>query len=228
VTEKFVPVSIEIAYSGRRARRGREVHPREAEAALVERLDRRDAERDNPQRGAVLWTRSARGLEKWNELPEADRKPGLALDDLGSADPALDLAPPAGGLVLNVFIRSLDRTRAASCRADEDRPDNAGAAPIDARRSATISGSRRGGRVDSNQKRSRRRSCRPPCRFYLKDSATASRDVRVQYGGYTGTMTRSCRRRRSISRIGEGQRPRIQLAGGSSSTRRRRSSRGST
>jgi formylglycine-generating enzyme required for sulfatase activity len=44
------------------------------------------------------------GVRRWRALPEAKRR---ALDDLGSYDAALDPAPPARGLILEVFARAL-------------------------------------------------------------------------------------------------------------------------
>src|SRR5690348_3627197 len=56
-------------------------------------------------RKALRW-----GLEAWNRLPEAERKPGaLLVSDLGKVDPRYSRKPPPGGLILNVYARILDR-----------------------------------------------------------------------------------------------------------------------
>ncbi len=47
------------------------------------------------------------GLEKWRQLPRAERGPGVKLEDLGKYDPAYNLTPPPGGLIANVYIRRL-------------------------------------------------------------------------------------------------------------------------
>jgi len=53
------------------------------------------------------------GLEKWKELPEEERKPGLALQSFGDVDvdPSFEkcYAPPEGGLKLKVYFRPLKR-----------------------------------------------------------------------------------------------------------------------
>jgi len=192
VTEKFVPVSIEIAYSGRRpdaeGKFIREKLKRPSWNGWIAATPNGTILNEEPYLDLVL----LRGLEKWNELPEADRKPGLALDDLGSADPALDLVPPAGGLVLNVFIRSLDRTASGKLVAPMKIDlNNAGAPPIDAQAQRDhfwISAEEAASIIES-------KTVAPfladrLCRFYLKDSATCIPGTSAsRYGGYTGAMT---------------------------------------
>jgi len=199
VLEKFVPVSIEIAYSGRRP---------DVEGKFIrERLKRPSWNgwiaatpngvilNEEPYLDLVI----LRGLEKWAALPEADRKPGLQLEDLGSADPALDLVPPAGGLVLQVFIRSLERnatgTLVAPMKIDLN---NAGAAPIDAqaqRDHLWMTAEEAASIVPADPSK----GSRSPvpcfladriCRFSLKDSATCIPGTSAsKYGGYTGALT---------------------------------------
>jgi len=133
-----------------------------------------------------------RGLEKWNALPEADRKPGLALEDLGSADPALDLAPPTGGLILNVFIRSLERTATGKLVAPlKIDLNNAGALPIEAqaqRDHLWITAEEAASLILADRNLSF--LVDRICRFYLKDSATCIPGTSAsKYGGYSGSMT---------------------------------------
>jgi hypothetical protein len=188
-----VPVSIEIAYSGKRA---------DVEGKFIrERLKRPSWNgwiactpngtilNEEPYLDLVL----QRGLEKWNELPESERRPGLKLEDLGSADPALDLAPPEGGLVLNVFIRSLSRNASGRlivpARIDLN---NAGAEPIAAQAQRDhfwITAEEASSLISSDPL--------PPfladriCRFYLKDSATCIPGTSAsRYGGYSGSLTK--------------------------------------
>jgi hypothetical protein len=56
--------------------------------------------------GKLLSGGLAEGLKKWKALPKEER---TRLDDLGRYDPRRDPAPPAGGLVLKVFSRPLER-----------------------------------------------------------------------------------------------------------------------
>lgn len=54
-----------------------------------------------------------RGLKKWNELPESERKPGaIKVPERGDIDPkrAVAVKPPAGVLVIRVYNRQLGRT----------------------------------------------------------------------------------------------------------------------
>jgi hypothetical protein len=192
-------VSIEIAYAGRRP---------DAEGKFIrERLKRPSWNgwiattpngtilNDEPYLDLVI----LRGLEKWNGLPEEERRPGLKLEDLGSADPALDLAPPAGGLVLGVFIRALER----SAKGDLVAPikidlSNAGALPIEAqaqRDHLWLTGEEAAAVIPADRSKGSR-SPVPPfladriCRFYLKDSATCIPGTSAsKYGGYSGSLT---------------------------------------
>jgi hypothetical protein len=71
-----------------------------------------------------------KGLAAWNSLPEEERR---KCDDLGPVDPAYDLAPPEGGLVLEVFIRSLRRDgKGRLYKPAQVELSNAGAMPIEA------------------------------------------------------------------------------------------------
>jgi len=54
-----------------------------------------------------------RGLKKWNELPEAERKPGaIEIPDRGPIDPkrAAAIKPPAETLIIRVYNRQLGRS----------------------------------------------------------------------------------------------------------------------
>jgi hypothetical protein len=59
--------------------------------------------------GRLLSHDLSAGLKAWKALKPADRK---HLDDLGTLDRRLDPAPPAGGLVVQVFARGLQPDRA--------------------------------------------------------------------------------------------------------------------
>lgn len=139
----------------------------------------------------------SKGLAKWNALPEAERAPGMKLDDLGPVDSDLDLAPPPGGLVLKVFIRSLSRDSKGSLYVPAKMDlDNAGAIAIDAQAQRdhfwmTAS--------EANSLLSLRPGKEPApapdflgeriFRYYLKDSATCiPGTAAAQFGGYTGTL----------------------------------------
>jgi len=51
-----------------------------------------------------------RGLRDWQRLPEASRKPGaIKVDDPATRDARFARTPPAGGLIVNVYTRILDR-----------------------------------------------------------------------------------------------------------------------
>ena len=192
VREKFVPVSIEIAYSGRRpdaeGKFIREKLKRPSWNGWIAATPNGTILNEEPYLDLVI----LRGLEKWAELPADERKPGLKLDDLGSADPALDLAPPPGGLVLSVFIRSLGRNASGKLIVPMKIDlNNAGAAPIDAQAQRDhfwITADESASLIQS--------STVPPflvdriCRFYLKDSATCIPGTSAsKYGGYSGSMT---------------------------------------
>lgn len=50
------------------------------------------------------------GLTKWKRLPESERKPGaISVEDAGRIDSRFTRTPSAGGLIVNVFTRLLDR-----------------------------------------------------------------------------------------------------------------------
>jgi hypothetical protein len=51
-------------------------------------------------------------LAKWNKLPEARRKPGaVTVPDAGKLDGGYTRKPPAGGLVVNVYARALEKSQ---------------------------------------------------------------------------------------------------------------------
>ncbi len=51
------------------------------------------------------------GLREWKKLPESERAPGaVKIDDLKAVDQEYVLKPPAGGLVLDVAVRLLDKS----------------------------------------------------------------------------------------------------------------------
>ncbi len=53
-----------------------------------------------------------KGLTEWNRLPDSERRAGaVKVPDLGKIDRQYTRTPPAGGLVLNVFTRILERKR---------------------------------------------------------------------------------------------------------------------
>jgi hypothetical protein len=57
------------------------------------------------------------GLREWGKLPEGRRRPGaMTVEDAGKADPRYARRPPAGGLVVRVYTRILDRDRGELCR----------------------------------------------------------------------------------------------------------------
>ena len=58
----------------------------------------------------LLAHQPAEGLKKWKEIPPEQRK---LMVDFGDYDPALDPAPPAGGLRLKVFARAFTRNGGA-------------------------------------------------------------------------------------------------------------------
>ena len=170
-----------------------------------------------------------RGLEKWNDLPEAERKPGLQLEDLGSADPALDLAPPAGGLILNVYIRSLTRNSRGELRVPlKIDLQNPGAEPIDAqaqRDHLWITADEAASLIPSDAKPGKQ-SMVPRfladriCRFYLKDTATCIPGTSAsKYGGYSGVFSSTVAEgkgglvRLNLEGLANGNGPAFQLRG---------------
>jgi hypothetical protein len=53
-----------------------------------------------------------KGLAAWNRLPDDERRPGaVKVPDPGKIDTRYTRTPPAGGLILNVYTRILDRDR---------------------------------------------------------------------------------------------------------------------
>ena len=191
VKEKFVPVSIEIAYSGRRpdveGRFIREKLKRPSWNGWIAATPNGTILNEEPYLDLVI----QRGLDKWNALSEDERK---KLDDLGSPDPALDLAPPKDGLVLNVFIRALDRTASGKLVAPiKIDLNNAGAAPI------ASQAQRDKFWITADEAASLIESERVPafladriCRYYLKDSATCIPGTSAsRYGGYSGSMRKT-------------------------------------
>lgn len=228
VREKFIPVSIEIAYSGRRP---------DVEGKFIrERLKRPSWNgwiaatpngvilNEEPYLDLVIH----KGLQRWNELPEAERRPGLALEDLGPVNPDLDLAPPPGGLVLKVFIRSLARDGKGKLHAPAKVDlNNPGAPPIDAqaqRDHLWITAEEASSLVDGPRSKGQK-SPVPAfladriCRFYLKDSATCIPGTSSsKYGGYSGTMTSVVAETGSVLRLrlegsAQGNGPEFQLKG---------------
>lgn len=191
VREKFVPVSIEIAYSARRTdaegRFLREKLKRPSWNGWIAATPNGTILNEEPYLDLVI----QRGLEKWAELPADERK---KMDDLGSADPALDLAPPQGGLVLNVFIRSLSRTSTGKLivpmKIDLNNP---GAAPIEAqaqRDKFWMTAEEAASLMPSDRTQVPQFLVDRICKFYLKDSATCIPGTSSsKYGGYSGSMT---------------------------------------
>jgi len=199
VLEKFIPVSIEIAYAGRRS---------DVEGKFIrERLKRPSWNgwiaatpngvilNEEPYLDLVI----QKGLQRWNDLPEAERSPGMALEDLGPADPSLDLTPPAGGLILKTFIRSLARDAKGELMAPATVDlGNAGAPPIpaQAQRDHLWLMAEEAASLLPAQGTQGHRSPVPPfladriCSFYLKDSATCIPGTSAsKYGRYSGTLT---------------------------------------
>ena len=102
--------------------------------------------------------------------------------------------PPQGGLVLDVFIRSLDRTASGKLVAPMKIDlNNAGAEPIAAQ------AQRDHFWITADEAASLIQSDRVPtfladriCRFYLKDSATCIPGTSAsKYGGYSGSMRKT-------------------------------------
>ncbi len=57
----------------------------------------------------------ADGLKKWNRLPDELRRPGaVKVPDLDKTDAGYTRKPPAGGLIVNVHARALERADAGS------------------------------------------------------------------------------------------------------------------
>jgi hypothetical protein len=140
----------------------------------------------------------ARGLEKWNALPEEERRPGLKLDDLGPVDPSYDLAPPEGSVILQVYIRSLARDgKGVLVRPAKVDLGNPGAPPIDAQ-------AQRDHFWISKAEAAAFRPEKPTAgftypvpasfarriiNFHLKDSSTCIPGTAIDLGRHAGTMT---------------------------------------
>jgi hypothetical protein len=199
VREKFVPVSIEIAYSGRRpdmeGKFIRDALKRPSWNGWISATPNGVILNEEPYLGIVI----QKGLEKWNQLPEEQRRPGLKLDDLGSADPTLDLQPPPGTRILNVYLRSLDHNATGRLTVPMKIDlENAGAPPIDAQAQRDrfwLTTEEMNSLVPSDRTQGGKFAV-PPflveriCRFHLKDSATCIPGTSAsKYGGYSGSMT---------------------------------------
>ena len=229
VRERFIPVSIEIAWSGRRP---------DAEGRFI-----RDALKRPSWNGAIAVTPNGRilndepyldivlqrGLEAWNALPAAERRPGLKLDDLGPVDPAYDLAPPEGGLVLQVYIRALGRdARGELFRPSKVDLGNPGAPPIEAqaqRDHLWISAAEAASIAAVDAPKGR--SVPAPSfladrlfRYYLKDTATCiPGTAAVHYGGYAGELTLTVKEstpgllKLGLSGLARGNGPEFQILG---------------
>ena len=66
---------------------------------------------------AVMRAFFAGGLAAWRELPEARRRPGaVTVGDEGRVDPDYARTPPEGGLVVDVFTRTLERDTTGAYR----------------------------------------------------------------------------------------------------------------
>jgi hypothetical protein len=62
------------------------------------------------QSAAATREQLAYGLRKWNDLPDARRKPGsITIPDHGPLDPIFSRTPPEGGAIVRVHTRILDR-----------------------------------------------------------------------------------------------------------------------
>ncbi len=229
VRENFIPVSIEIAYTGRR---------NDAEGRFIKDQLKRPSWNgwiaatpngvilnDEPYLDIVIH----KGLKKWNELPVGERSPGLKLENLAPVDPSLDLVPPAGGLILKVFIRSLERDAKGDLRAPKTIDlNNAGAAPIEAqaqRDHLWITAEEALSLIPARRTRGQRAPA-PPflaeriCRYYLKDSATCIPGTSAsKYGKYSGSMTSEIlessdsRIRLRLEGSAQGDGPEFRLAG---------------
>ncbi|HEX7900161.1 MAG TPA: hypothetical protein VF950_20505 [Planctomycetota bacterium] len=227
--EKFIPVSIEVHWSARRP---------DAEGRFI-----REALKRLSWNGAIAVTPNGkilneepymdlaiqRGLEEWNKLPEAERRPGLKLDDLGPGDPAYDLAPPEGGLVLQTYIRSLERdARGELFRPSKVELGNAGGMPIEAqaqRDHLWISAAEAASIASIDAPKGR--SLPAPAfladrlfRFHLKDSATCIPGTSaVYYDGYAGELTLTVKESTSgllklgLSGLARGKGPDFQIFG---------------
>ena len=228
VKEHFIPVSFEIAYINRRP---------DAEGRFLRekiRIPSFNGWMAVTPNGKILNNEPyldlvlQRGLENWRKLPEEERRPGLALDDLGPIDPAYDLAPPPGGLVLSVAIRSLVRDSKGELHAPVKVDlENAGAPPIAAQAqrdhlwlTAAEAASLVPAAPSKGQKVAAPEFLRDRIfRYYLKDSSTCiPGTAAAKYGVYGGTLDFEvlevgARVRLAIRGTARGGGPEFQLAG---------------
>jgi hypothetical protein len=192
-------VSIEIAYAGRRSdvegKFIRERLKRPSWNGWIAATPNGTILNEEPYLDLVIH----KGLQRWNELPEAERRPGIVLEDLGPADPSLDLTPPTGGLILKIFIRSLERDAGGKLKAPETiELNNPGAPPIAAqaqRDHLWITAEEARSLIPAAPSKGLR-SAAPAfladriSHFYLRDSATCIPGTSSSgYGKYTGSMT---------------------------------------
>ena len=225
----FVPVSFEIAWTGRRpdaeGRFIREALKRPSWNGAIAVTPNGRILNDEPYLDIVL----QRGLEGWNALPEAERRPGLKLDDLGPVDPAFDLAPPEGGLVLQTYIRSLDRdARGVLIQPSTVELGNAGGAPIQgqAQRDHLWISAAEAASIASIDAPNGRSLPAPAFladrlfRFHLKDSATCIPGTSaVYYDGYAGELTLTVKQstpgalKLGLSGLARGKGPDFQILG---------------
>jgi hypothetical protein len=64
----------------------------------------------NHEDAGVMRDMIKEALEKWKQLPLAERKPGaVVIGDMKKVDPNFQRKPPQGGLIVNVYTRILDR-----------------------------------------------------------------------------------------------------------------------
>jgi hypothetical protein len=229
VREKFIPVSFEIAWTGRRpdaeGRFIREALKRPSWNGWMAVTPNGKILNDEPYLDLVL----QRGLEGWNALPPEERRPGMRLDDLGPVDPAYDLAPPEGGLVLQVFIRSLARDpRGELIRPAKVELHNPGAPPIEAqaqRDHLWISAAEAASLASIDVPRGQSLPAPPFLadrlfRHHLKDSSTCiPGTAAVHYGGYAGSLTLTvkesspARMRLGLAGLARGNGPDFQILG---------------
>jgi hypothetical protein len=71
----------------------------------------------NHQDPTVMRDVLRQGLKEWKKLPESRRKPGaVKVEDLGKTDRRYTRTPAAGGLVINVYTRILERDTKGTLR----------------------------------------------------------------------------------------------------------------
>ena len=130
-TEDFVPVTADDWYQRRR---------QDAEGEFFRKVanqGRRKGEDGGTRQGIYVFTADGellsyknagqnpevtrdelkRGLEKFKKLPASRRGPGaVEVGEHGKLDPIYTRTPPAGGLIVRVFTRILDRTGDEFCK----------------------------------------------------------------------------------------------------------------